>query len=507
MALFDPERKRIVIRVVYDGPGHAGKTTNLQRLSKSFVAWRRSDLVSPATLGERTQYFDWLEVDGGLLRSYPIRAQLLTVPGQRELTLRRKFVIERADVVVFVADSQPDALPESRSFYAELCEQLASFPVPVPIVFQANKQDLPGAIKPAKLARMVSEGLRAPDQVKGSVASNNDGVKQTLAVALRIGSEAVRKLWAREDPKAMVGEVADAEGTLAALAHHEAQQARGRANDLQATLPSSSIPSAQLWPTISGRALLAELEHQPLRRIPTPSQPSRFVYEVSQADGQVWRLTTGTERFYDAAGQTSDAGLAGRDAGLTAMVTLTRRKVALASWLPEPSVVALAADPEGAGVWLWTLEPVLPSLADELADPDPDRRREALARFAEVAVGAEALAESHGLLVALEPAAFALQAGERVRTRYVGERLDAGHELDSIGPILSLASRFEGDEIALADYAEGLCLGFHYAPRSPERRAVLVEALTAALAPGTLGPGPTRVADAARLVLTRPAHD
>lgn len=26
MALFDPERKRIVIRVVHDGPGHAGKT-------------------------------------------------------------------------------------------------------------------------------------------------------------------------------------------------------------------------------------------------------------------------------------------------------------------------------------------------------------------------------------------------------------------------------------------------------------------------------------------------
>ena len=63
MARFDPERKRIVIRVVYDGPGHAGKTTNLQRLSKSFASWRRSDLVSPNTLGERTQYFDWLEVD------------------------------------------------------------------------------------------------------------------------------------------------------------------------------------------------------------------------------------------------------------------------------------------------------------------------------------------------------------------------------------------------------------------------------------------------------------
>ena len=501
MALFDPERKRIVIRVVYDGPGHAGKTTNLQRLCKSFVAWRRSDLVSPATIGERTQYFDWLEVDGGLLRSYPIRAQLLTVPGQRELTLRRQFVIERADVVVFVADSQPDSIADARSFYAELCEQLASFPVAVPIVFQANKQDLPGAIKPVKLARMVCEGLRVPDQIKGSVASDNKGVRQTLSVALRIGSEAVRMLWASEDPKAMAGEVADAEGTLAALEYHEAERSRGHDSVLHRVLhpvlPSSTLPSTQLWPAVSGRALLAELEGRSLRRIPTPDRPDRFVFEVDgwardSFDVDRWRLTAGTDHLYES-----------EDAALAAMDALTRRKVALASWLPEPSALALAADPGGAGVWLWTLDPVLPTLEDELADPDPDRRREALARFAEIAVGAEAFAESHGLLVSLEPSAFALQVGERVWTRYIGERLEPGDAQDIVGPILSLAERFANDEIALADYAESLCLGLHHAPRSPERRLALIGAFAAAEPEG----GAMQVAHSASLVLSRPARD
>lgn len=461
MALFDPERKRVVIRVVYDGPGHAGKTTNLQRLATSFAAWRRSDLVSPATIGERTQYFDWLEVDGGLLRSYPIRAQLLTVPGQRELGLRRRFVLERADVVVFVADSQPSGVEEARSFYAELCEQLAG--LSVPIILQANKQDLPGAIKPPKLATMISQGQRKPDQVVRSVASNNDGVKQTLTVALRLGSETIRKLWANSDPKTMIGEVGDPQSTLAALEHHEAERSRGRTSAPLPILPEPSHVGTRVWPPKSGRALLTELEGKPVRRVPTPDRPERHVVEI-----EGWRLTTGTDRLYD-----------DEAAALAAMETLAGRKVALAAWLPEPCAVASAVDPGGADVWLWTVDPVLPTLAAELDHDDGDRRREALARFAEVVVGAEALAETHELLVDLDPAAFGLQAGDRLRTRYVGERLEAGRELDSIGPILELAERFAADEIALADYVESLCLGFHYAPRSAKRRAALREQLEA----------------------------
>ncbi len=488
MALFDPERKRIVIRVVYDGPGHAGKTTNLQRLATSFAAWRRSDLVSPATIGERTQYFDWLEVDGGLLRSYPIRAQLLTVPGQRDLTLRRKFVIERADVVVFVADSQTEGIAEARSFYAELCEQLAGLPVAVPIVFQANKQDLSGAIKPPALARMICEGLRAPDRIKGSVASNNDGVKQTLSVALRLGSEAVRKRWASEDPKAMVGEVGNADSTFAALEHHESERARGRSSTLAPTLPTPALSSTQLWPAISGRALLTEIEGKPLRRVPTPNRPERFIYE---ADG--WRMTTGTDQLCE-----SD------DAALAMMLELARRKIALAAWLPEPCTLAAAPDPDGAGVWLWTIDPILPTLADEFDDDDPDRRIEALARYAEIIVGAEALAETHRLIVDLDPAVFGLQTDERVRTRYLGERLDVGVELDVVEAIVAIAERFADDEAAVTDFTEILCLGFHYAPIGLERRAALCEALES-VAVASLRV--RRVLDAATKVLRRPAHE
>ncbi len=494
MALFDPERERIVIRVVYDGPGHAGKTTNLARLCRAFASWRRSDMVSPNTLGERTQYFDWLEVDGGLLNSYPIRAQLLTVPGQRELALRRRFVIERADVVVFVADSQPDTVEESRSFYAELCEQLAGFPTEVPIVMQANKQDLPGAMKPPALAKAISKGLRAPASVYGSVATTDKGVKQTLTVALKLGSDLLRKRLGTNKVQSLAGAVGDVAGTFAALEHHEAALARDRLGaTLEPPRPSATLPSTHVWPPVTGRSLLGSLAALELQRVSTADQDHVV---LDSREGQTnWRLTTGTDRRFD-----------GDDAGLFAMWQLTRRKVALAGWLPEPCAVALQPDPAGTGSWLWTINPILPSLADELSAREPGRHQQALARFAEVITGALAIAETRGLLVDLDPASFGVQAdeGDRDRTRYLGERLDAGSRVEGIVDLVfGMVDRFAEQPLAIAEFAETLNLGLAQVPIDWDRRVALQREFIAA---DPRSPNAARVRDAVVVALGKPTR-
>jgi signal recognition particle receptor subunit beta len=490
MALFDPERKRIVVRVVYDGPGHAGKTTNLQRLCKSFASWRRSELVSPNTLGERTQYFDWLEVDGGLMHGHPVRAQLLTVPGQTELRLRRQFVIERADVVVFVADSQVAGIAEARHFYAELCDQLAQFEYPVPIVFQANKQDVAGALRPPELARRVCEGLRQPANVSGTVASTDRGVKQTLTTALRLASELLRERWSSADVRNQIGEVGDAATVYAALEHREAQLARGRPAELRPTLPSPELPSTQIWPPMSGRAVIAQVYGRELRRRSDAAHPERVVLEV-ETDAGHWRIMGGTDRLYE-----------DLDAANTALVHLCRRMVALGSWQIEPCALAVAGDGASPVAWLWSIQPLLPTLADALADEDVEQRCAALLRFAEVALGAEALAERSGVLVELDPANFAVQHDDRARTRYVGYPIEAGDSIDIVGPLLMVMRRFANDEIALADVAEVLCMGLYQVPTDPGRRAALRQAFTQARLDAI---GPRRVCDAAAMVLARPA--
>jgi hypothetical protein len=82
MAAFDPHERKILVRVVYDGPGFAGKTTNIQQLHGFFTDRRRGDLITPEAKEGRTQFFDWMHLDGGLVHGHGLRCQLVSVPGQ-----------------------------------------------------------------------------------------------------------------------------------------------------------------------------------------------------------------------------------------------------------------------------------------------------------------------------------------------------------------------------------------------------------------------------------------
>ncbi|HEY6947781.1 MAG TPA: GTPase domain-containing protein, partial [Gemmatimonadales bacterium] len=96
---------------------------------------------------ERTLFFDFLPVDLGEMGGFKTRFLLYTVPGQVYYNATRKLVLQGADGVVFVADSQArrlDANVESlQDMQANLLEQGVDLRQ-LPAVFQYNKQDLPG---------------------------------------------------------------------------------------------------------------------------------------------------------------------------------------------------------------------------------------------------------------------------------------------------------------------------------------------------------------------------
>src|SRR3954469_21794785 len=108
MAVLDPERNAVVIRIVYDGPPHAGKTTSVKALARSLM--RTVD--TPLEAAGRTMFFDWMEYTGGLFEGHQIRCQIVSVPGQPDLAARRRALLESADVVVFVADTSDRASVE-----------------------------------------------------------------------------------------------------------------------------------------------------------------------------------------------------------------------------------------------------------------------------------------------------------------------------------------------------------------------------------------------------------
>jgi signal recognition particle receptor subunit beta len=197
MALYDVNRREIVIRVVYDGPPGAGKTTNLHTLLGCLPprVLRRFQASEP--IGARTQVFDWLELPRLTVKdgSRDVRCQILSVPGQEEFSFRRKMILATADAIVFVCGSQPSDMDVSKKMLVDLVRCIPAAErksAPLGFVLQANKQDVPGALAP----RDIAAALKMPSAVPAYAAraTTGEGVYDTLWMAIRLATHRARLL-------------------------------------------------------------------------------------------------------------------------------------------------------------------------------------------------------------------------------------------------------------------------------------------------------------------------
>jgi len=182
MSLVNFTAREITCKIVYYGPGRSGKTTNLQYIFGRVPDTRRGRMVSLATQGDRTLFFDFLPIDLGSISGFQTKFQLYTVPGQSYYNATRKLVLQGADGIVFVADSQARRFDDNLESLQNLQENLLSQGVDVrsmPIAFQYNKQDLPGelVLKPAELDESLN--FRGVPSF-GADALHGSGVFETL---------------------------------------------------------------------------------------------------------------------------------------------------------------------------------------------------------------------------------------------------------------------------------------------------------------------------------------
>ncbi len=191
MPAWDESSRRIVLRIVYDGPGFAGKTTNLSALTGFFTTRRRSELITPEAVDGRTQYFDWMDLDGGLVQGYTLRCRLLTVPGQRRLAGRREALLRSADAVVLVCESTPAGALQAYRMLDVMGARLERIrPDVPPLIVQANKQDLAGALSPEEIRDALALDASVP--VVPARASAGTGVRETLVLAIRAAADRVQ---------------------------------------------------------------------------------------------------------------------------------------------------------------------------------------------------------------------------------------------------------------------------------------------------------------------------
>jgi signal recognition particle receptor subunit beta len=146
LSLVNFTTREITCKIVYYGPGRSGKTTNLHYIYARVPDTRRGRMVSLATQTDRTLFFDFLPIDLGTISGFTTRFQLYTVPGQVYYNATRRLVLQGADGVVFVADSQARQLDENVESLQNLQSNLLELGVDIrqmPLVLQYNKQDLP----------------------------------------------------------------------------------------------------------------------------------------------------------------------------------------------------------------------------------------------------------------------------------------------------------------------------------------------------------------------------
>jgi signal recognition particle receptor subunit beta len=195
MPIVDHATRLITCKLVYYGPGRSGKTTNLTWLHSTLPSDQVGSLTSLATRRDRTLFFDYLPVDLGTVGAYHVRFQLYTVPGQPYYRTIRQLVLQGADGVVFVADSQrhrwEDNLDSLQDLHANLAEHGVDARV-LPLVMQYNKQDLPLSLAASVSELSMALNFRGVDEFAAN-APKGDGVLETLRA---LGIRVLRRLGA-----------------------------------------------------------------------------------------------------------------------------------------------------------------------------------------------------------------------------------------------------------------------------------------------------------------------
>ena len=144
---FNDSESMLQFKIVYWGPGESGKTTNFFRLREKFDLLKLSKGYSIETTEGRTLWEDSLY----LLFKFTLRdvkfniiAHVVTCTGQERFLSTREYVLDGADGIVFVGDSDPEKLEQNKRSFREL----VSFASPknIPYLVQLNKRDLENAI-------------------------------------------------------------------------------------------------------------------------------------------------------------------------------------------------------------------------------------------------------------------------------------------------------------------------------------------------------------------------
>lgn len=180
MVFIDIQHREVTLKLVYYGPALSGKTTNLQQLHRLMGKQTASDLLTLNTRDDRTLFFDLLPLRFTTRGGLDIKLKLFTVPGQVMHAATRRIVLQGADGVAFIADSQVSQTRSNNESFADLRRNLVENGIgfdDVAIVIQFNKRDLPGIRSDEEVRHIAAKGK---EPIYKATAIQGEGVAETF---------------------------------------------------------------------------------------------------------------------------------------------------------------------------------------------------------------------------------------------------------------------------------------------------------------------------------------
>ncbi len=217
--------KELTVKLVYYGPALSGKTSNLRAIHWLGTSSACGELMTLETRNDRTLFFDMLPITVSSDSGLKVRVKLFTVPGQVMHNATRRLVLQGADGVAFIADSQRSEANANQESFRNLKQNLKEIginPGSIPIVIQFNKRDLEDIRSDDDLENI---GRQTQQQIYKAVATRGYGVMQTLHGLIRETWNRLEKEHGIEDkfgidPTRLLHEIE------AKLKHDPAQQER-----------------------------------------------------------------------------------------------------------------------------------------------------------------------------------------------------------------------------------------------------------------------------------------
>ena len=268
--------------------------------------------------------FLWRGFADARLAGYPVSCQVVATTDRLGTDWHE--LVGSAHAIVFVVDSHADNVEHTRESFDSLREALRGLGRETPILLQANKQDVPGALPPQALGQLLSfdgEELR----VFQAQANMGKGVASVFLAALRTVVRGVRELPGDEqEPEG--SEVGDDRVEVDLALGQDVVEAPGR------------VPGGCIWPPRSGRRALDDIGSDAVPEAATRSWAPSGSWELVAGS---WVLHSRPDWVFEKLNEARSALAVG-----------VRSCLEVAAWLPEGRGIFVSGDGDSWRMWAST---------------------------------------------------------------------------------------------------------------------------------------------------------